>query len=154
MAEKKLEVVKETAGEFIMKLGVVAEIEVEEKEDSSLAISLRGEDLGLLIGYHGETLESLQLLLNLIINKKLASQEWINVSLDVGGWREERQDALKKLAEEAVERAKTTGRPASLPAMSSSQRRFVHLFLQNFPEIESHSEDFGSSRHIVVSLKT
>jgi len=151
--EKKLKIAREISQDFFAKLAVKAEIEVEDKDEGSLSVVLIGEDLGLLIGYHGETLESLQLLLSLIINKQFGEEEWLAVSLDVGGWRAERQETLKKLAEEATARVKETGRPVHLSPMSSSQRRFVHLYLQNFPELESHSEDDGSARHIVVASK-
>ena len=152
MEKEKLAKVEKIADEFFSLLGVKPKIEIEETEESTL-VKVDGEDLGILIGYHGETLESLQLLLSLIVNKQLGEENWVRTVLDVGGWRAEREEALKRLTEETIQRVLETKKPSVLPAMSASQRRFVHLLVQAHPDLVSQSEDSGSERHIVIAFK-
>jgi spoIIIJ-associated protein len=139
--------------EFFESLGIKPEVSLKEDDEGTLFIEAKGEELGILIGYHGETLEALQLLLGLVVNKKLESTEWRRVVLDVGGWRNEREEALKSLVSRALARVEETKQVVDLPPMPASQRRFVHLLLSDYPEIESHSEQEGADRHIVLSHK-
>lgn len=149
--EKEIEKI---ASQFFEKLGVDSEIQVKQDEEKNILIEASGENLGILIGYHGETLEALQLLLGIIINNELKSEDWHRVLLDVGGWRDERQEALKNLVSKALARVKETRQVVDLPPMPASQRRFVHTLLSEEPEIEAHSELEGPDRHIVVSYKS
>lgn len=148
--EKELIKVKKVAVEFFDHLGLKPEVKVEALPEGA-KIEISGEDLGMLIGYHGEALEALQLLLGLIVNKQLGRPEWLRVVLDVGGWRAEREEVLRKLTTDAIEKASTSDQKIDLPPMSASQRRFVHLLVQEHPELTSFSEGFGAERHIVIS---
>lgn len=147
--EKGLEVAKELTEELLKKLEVEAKVTVKEI-DSSLEINIEGEDLGLLIGYHGDNLESLQLILGLLINRKLGGEEWIPISLDVGGWRDERLAALRASVEKIAPEIGVTRESYELPPMSSSQRRMVHLILADFPNLTSTSEGEEPNRRVVI----
>lgn len=151
--KKNLKAIEKLADDFFSLLGIKANIAIKAESDT-INIDVSGDDLGILIGFHGETLEALQLLLNLMVNKHLGRQEWVHVILDVGGWRQEREDALRKLLEEAVQRAQDTQESTSLPALSAPQRRFVHVLLQEYPSLESHSEGEEPDRHIIISPKS
>ncbi|MDP2670920.1 MAG: R3H domain-containing nucleic acid-binding protein [bacterium] len=144
--------IKDIASEFVGNLGIQADLEVEKQSDR-VVVKILGENLGILIGFHGETLESLQLLLSLVVNKKLAPEEWLHVDLDVGGWKGEREEALRSLVEQATTKVKETGQPASLPPMPASQRRFVHLLFSEDSDLEAVSQDEGAERHIVITTK-
>lgn len=150
MAE--MDEIRKIANDFFEKLEVKADLEVEE-ENEEVVISVTGEELGILIGYHGETLESLQLLISLIINKQLGKEDWQRIRVDVGGWKKEKEEGLKRMVEDAVKKVTETGNPVSLPPMSASQRRFIHVLLQEKEGIEAASEDVEPYRHIVISVR-
>ncbi len=86
--EDKIKVVKEVVEELLGKVGLTAEVSVSEGEEESFVVDIAGEELGALIGYHGETLSSLQLFLNLLVHRKIG--EWWRVLVDIGGERKER----------------------------------------------------------------
>ena len=152
MEKEKLKKIEKVSEDFFDRLGMKVKLALEELE-GAVKIKVEGEDLGILIGHHGETLDSLQLLLTLIVNKELGEESWQRIVLDVGSWRNEREEALKKLTDEAAKKASKEG-SAALPPMNSSERRFVHLFLEAYPQLTSHSEDEGINRHIVITTKS
>jgi spoIIIJ-associated protein len=156
-----LTLAEEIAKSLFSKLGVKANI-VASEEDDNLLIRVEGEDLGILIGYHGETLQSLQLVLSLMVNKAVKANEdssasddtrWKRVLLDIGHWRDSREEALRQLALRSVEKARFSKEPVSLPPMSASERRIIHLALQDNPEVTSESEGEGRNRRVVIRVK-
>lgn len=151
MAEKAEinQIAKKLTEELLKRTGVEASVEVED-EDGVTKINIIGEDLGILIGFHGETLKAIQTLLGVMINHEKGSEEWHRVLVDVGSWRQSRQVSLEEMAQNAVTKARESGLPCALPPLSADERRLVHLFLQEMPGVSSHSEGEGSERHIVV----
>lgn len=149
---KKL--VEKTTNEIIGQIGLKATAEVVE-EDTALKVSIEGDQLGVLIGYHGDTLESLQLLLTLIANRQTGEEDWRRVVVDIGGWRAERRESLKSVVNKAAADIQELNLDhVSLPIMSASQRREVHVLLgDNFPELTSQSEGEEPHRFIVISKK-
>ena len=113
-----------------------------------LKISLETDEAGLLIGYHGQTLSALELILNLIIAQKLG--EWQRISLEVGDYRQKKEEALKNLAQKIVARVKETGEAAALPYLTAAERRLIHLFLQDHPEVLTESQGEGENRRLVI----
>jgi spoIIIJ-associated protein len=144
------EIVKDFVDEIIKKIGLQAETKVKEA-DQTIEVSIKGENMGALIGYHGETLESLQLILSLMLNKK-ENGEWKRIVVDIGNWRSERQEALKEMIGRAVSELKNSQlEQVALPAMSSSQRRLAHLIVsEDFPEIVSQSEGEEPNRRVIL----
>ncbi len=140
---------------IIKSIGLDAEVSVKET-DEVVEVAIDGENLGALIGYHGETLESLQLLVSLMLNKKLEAEEWKRVSLDIGNWRAERSSALEEMVEKSV--AELNGQKLekiSLPSMSASQRREVHVIVsERFPDLSTESEGDEPNRRIVLFKKS
>jgi len=154
MAEKnKPEKIEKEAKELTEKvlklLGVKADLEVTKQEDV-VKIAIEGEDLGLLIGYRGENLEGLQLILATILNNKWGFESWTPVVVDVGGWRKQREDSLRALVAKEAEKISAERGRVELPSMPPSQRRMVHLLVSEYDGLESESIGDEPNRHVVI----
>ena len=127
-------------------------INAEYKEDEKeLSIDLSGDDMGVLIGKRGQTLDSLQYLVSLIVNKE--STDYIRVKVDTENYRKRRQDTLENLAKNIAFKVKRTKRTVSLEPMNPYERRIIHSALQNDKFVTTHSEGDEPFRHVVVTLK-
>ena len=127
-------------------------INAEYKEDGrELNIDLAGDDMGVLIGKRGQTLDSLQYLVSLIVNKE--SAEYIRVKVDTENYRQRRQDTLENLAKNIAFKVKRTKRTVSLEPMNPYERRIIHSALQNDKFVTTHSEGEEPYRHVVVTMK-
>ncbi|OGD08783.1 hypothetical protein A2397_05165 [Candidatus Amesbacteria bacterium RIFOXYB1_FULL_44_23] len=139
---------------FLSQMGFGPEVAVEvqlDQENSLYQILFQTTNPSLLIGYHGENLTSMQLLLSQHLHAKLG--EWLNLSLNVNDYKERRQFTLHSLADTAVSRVLTTSQAHSLPPMPASERRIVHLYLSNHPRVVTTSQGTGKSRYVVISPK-
>lgn len=143
--------IEELAKTLLEKLDVAAEIKVSSDEEGAILVDFEGEDLGILIGYHGEQLLAIQLFLELALYKELG--EWTRVSVDVGGYREEKVVRLEEMAMRAVEKARFLQKPVPLSPMSSYERRIVHTKVSQIEGVLSESEGEGWERHVVVKPK-
>lgn len=141
---------EKTVKAFLKKIGVVGEAKVLEKEDI-IDINLETEDSGIVIGHHGDTLEALQLILSLVLQKQ--SGEFKRVSIEVGDYKKNRSDWLTNLAKETKERVLTENREVHLYDLKSWERRVVHLILQDDKEVVSESTGEGKDRVLVVKPK-
>jgi len=130
----------------IMSLSV--NIEIKEK-NTSLLVNLSGDGLGVLIGRRGETLDALQYLMNLYVNKNQEQKH--KVIIDVEGYRKRREQTLERLAFKLAEKAKQKGRSIVLEPMSSQERRVIHTALQGREDIYTYSEGEEPYRKIVIS---
>ena len=119
------------------------------REDDTIFISVTGSDCGAAIGRHGETLEAISYMTNLIANKH--SEQRVHVYLDVGGYRKHREQVIKGLADKAVSRVRRTGRKVTMEAMSTAERRIVHSYLQDVNGVTTHSEGVEPNRCVVVT---
>ena len=119
------------------------------REDDTIYISVTGSDCGAAIGRHGETLEAITYMTNLIANKH--SEQRVHVHLDVGGYRKHRESILKNLADKAASRVKRSGRKVVMEPMTPSERRIVHSYLQGVKGVTTHSEGEEPSRCVVVT---
>lgn len=151
MSKKEKSLVEKAAQELLDRLGVVTKVAVSEDEGNVFQVDISGEDLGILIGYHGETLGALQLIISLMVYHRLGS--WQPLVVDVGGWRQKRKETLEKLAQRTAERAKFVGEDQELAPMAPFERRIVHLTLSDDPKVETESLGEGSDRRVVVKLK-
>ena len=128
------------------------EILVDTDENYSyLDIDLKGDDMGVLIGKRGQTLDSLQSLASLVVNKN--SENFIRVKLDTENYRKRRKDTLENLARNIAFKVKRTRRPVSLEPMNPYERRIIHSALQNDKYVTTHSEGEEPYRKVVVTLK-
>ena len=122
------------------------------REDDTIYISVTGSDCGAAIGRHGETLEAISYMTNLIANKH--SEQRVHVYLDVGGYRKHREQVIKGLADKAVSRVRRSGRKVVMEAMSPAERRIVHSYLQDVNGVTTHSEGVEPNRCVVVTPDT
>lgn len=135
----------------LMSTQAVAEVGIDEENDA-VTVNVKSEDeAGLLIGNRGATLNSLQIILGMMLQRQLG--EWKRIMVNVADWREREKERLVQLAQQAAERAKSTGQSQSLYNLSSSQRRIVHLSLSENKYIETESVGEGRDRYLVVSPK-
>ena len=143
-----------TARDFLKgltdRMGVEAQIEVCESEQQ-LRMQLSGESMSILIGRRGETLDALQYLTSLNVNR--GREEYLRVSLDTENYRAKREEALRKLAVRMANRAKKSGRRVALEPMNPNERRILHSALQNDPEVTTHSEGEEPYRRVIITLK-
>lgn len=146
----------ETAKAFLedvlkaMKLEVVINAVYNERE-KELDIDLSGDEMGILIGKRGQTLDSLQYLVSLVVNKN--QSDYIRVKVDTENYRERRKETLENLARNIAYKVKRTKRPVSLEPMNPYERRIIHSALQNDRYVTTHSEGEEPFRRVVVSLK-
>jgi spoIIIJ-associated protein len=133
-----------------MKMEVEILVAVNE-EENIIEVELKGDDMGILIGKRGQTLDSLQYLTNLAINKH--SDEYYKVKIDTEDYRKRRKETLENLAKNIAYKVKRTKRPVSLEPMNPFERRIIHSALQNDRYVTTHSEGDEPYRHVVVTLK-
>ena len=114
-------------------------------------LDVQGDGLGVLIGRRGETLSSLQFLVNLIVGKKCGFRS--RVTVDVEGYRRRREDALRSLALRMADQVSSTRQPVALEAMPASERRIVHLALASHPVVKTESTGEGERRKVLIVLK-
>ena len=131
-------------------LGLDGDVNVEEHPEGIRAV-LEGDDLGLFIGRHGQTIDAVQHLAFKVANRDAERDAAVRVTVDAAGYRDRREQALHRQAEQAAEKAVTTGRPVALDAMSATERRIVHEHLRDRDDVETHSEGDEPDRHLVVS---
>ena len=133
-----------------MDLEVVIDVKYDEAE-KNMEIELKGDDMGVLIGKRGQTLDSLQYLVSLVVNKE--SEEYIRVKVDTEDYRNRRKATLEGLAKNISYKVKRTKRPVALEPMNPFERRVIHSALQNDKYVTTHSEGDEPFRHVVVTLK-
>ena len=133
------------------KMGVPVAIHVTEEPDH-LSVAMMGDTLGILIGRRGDTLDALQYLTSLQVNKH--RDEYMRVSLDTENYRAKREEALTKLALRMAGRARKTGRKVTLEPMNPYERRVLHSALQGHPYVTTHSEGEEPYRRVVITLKS
>ena len=133
-----------------MNMEVEVLIKIDE-EEHSIDVELKGDDMGILIGKRGQTLDSLQYLTNLAVNKH--SENYYKVKIDTEDYRKRRKETLENLAKNIAYKVKRTKRPVSLEPMNPFERRIIHSALQNDRYVTTHSEGDEPYRHVVVTLK-
>ena len=133
-----------------MNMTVVVEIKYDE-ENKEMDVDLSGDDMGVLIGKRGQTLDSLQYLVSLVVNKE--SEDYIRVKVDTENYRERRKETLENLAKNVAYKVKRTRRPVSLEPMNPYERRIIHSALQNDKYVTTHSEGEEPFRRVVITLK-
>lgn len=144
------------AREFLQKVFNAMKIEVVmekfvNKNDGSVTFKLHGADMGILIGKHGQTLDSLQYLTNLVANKN--SAERVRVIIDVEDYRDRRIETLNRLAYRLADKVKRSGERVSLEPMNPHERKIIHMALQNDRRVTTLSEGDEPYRHVVIELK-
>ena len=122
-----------------------------EKKEESLWLTMTGSNLGVIIGRRGETLDSLQYLTNLVVNRKMTEKQ--RIILDVEGYRQTREETLKDLAEKMAVKATKMNGPLRLEPMNPHERRIIHMTLQGDERVETYSEGDEPFRRVVIKKR-
>ena len=147
---------KEVALEFLNGVFEAMQLEVNismnyEESDKTLSIDLAGPEMGVLIGKRGQTLDSLQYLTNLAVNR--SSENYTRVKIDTEDYRRRRKETLENLAKNMASKVKRTKKAVTLEAMNPYERRIIHSALQNDNNVTTHSEGEEQYRYVVITLK-
>lgn len=134
--------------EMLVNMGVMAQVEIFKRSENTV-LNINGNDLGILIGKRGQTLDSIQYLVNLAVNKGQVEKERIVV--DVAGYRRRREDTLRRLALKMADKVKREGRRQVLEPMSPHERRIIHSTLQTYKDIMTYSEGEDPYRHVIIT---
>lgn len=132
-------------------MNINADMDIKEENDI-IKINLKGPKMGLVIGYRGETLDSLQYLVSLVVNKN-HENPYKKVVLDAENYRHKREETLIKVAQKTAYKVKKSGRPYKLEPMNLYERRIIHSALQEYNDINTYSEGEEPFRRIIISLK-
>ena len=156
LTDEEVAQIKETADRFLKDVFKAMEMPVEinmsyDAEAGCLNAEFEGEDMGILIGKRGQTLDSLQYLVSLVINRN--QKNYIRVKLDTEDYRKRRKETLENLAKNIAGKVKRNRRPVSLEAMNPYERRIIHSALQGNRYVETYSEGNEPYRHVVVAPK-
>ena len=150
MSAEPVERVRELLETVSEALGLGAGVVVEQDHDG-IRGTLEGDDLGLFIGRHGQTIDAVQHLAFKIANREAGRDQAVRVTVDAAGYRERREQMLHRQADQAAARAAGSGRPVALDAMSATERKVVHEHLKDRDDVETYSEGTEPDRHLVVA---
>jgi len=155
-SEVEIEEIKQVVGKFLKDvfaaMDIPAEITIEyDNVNGNLNVDFAGDDMGILIGKRGQTLDSLQYITSLVVNK--GKEGYIRVKLDTENYRNRRKDTLENLARNIAYRVRKTRKSVSLEPMNPYERRIIHSSLQGNKYVETYSEGNEPYRHVVVTLK-
>lgn len=158
LTEEEATEIKEKALNFLnevfaaMKMEVNVDVETDNR-NRVLNIDLSGENMGLLIGKHGQNLNSLEYLVRLVVNKNHHGDEYIHIKLDTENYRKRRKSTLEGLARNMAYKVKRSRKSISLEPMNPYERRVIHSALQHDRYVETYSEGNEPNRHVVITLK-
>ncbi|SDN96176.1 RNA-binding cell elongation regulator Jag/EloR [Alkalicoccus daliensis] len=136
--------------ETIDKMGVAASVEKEEREEG-LYFNITGKEIGVLIGKRGQTLDSLQYLVNLVANKQ--SESYLRIHLDAEGYRARRKEALEVLAHRLSKKSQRTKQEVRLEPMNAHERKIIHTALQHDTSVKTYSDGQEPNRRIIIAPK-
>lgn len=142
------------AEQFLQGLFETISVDVETRaveEDDKIYLEIISDSAGMIIGKRGKTLEALQLLVNIIMNK--GREQWTKIILDIENYRDKREATLRELAGKVARKVKKTGKPQFLEPMNPFERRIIHMALQDDPHVETKSEGNGNMKRVRVYLK-
>ncbi len=148
--DKKKKIIQKTTEELFKLLDIEGDITVE-LDDETASIDLSTDDSGIVIGRHGDMLESLQTVLTLCVSKKL--DKFYRISLEVGDYKKNREEWLRNMVQDTKDRVLTENREISIPSLKAWERRVVHLSLQDDKEVVSESAGEGKDRVLVIRPK-
>ncbi len=154
------EIAKSVVEALLTRLGVVASIVPYvplfsgegDEANAPIAFDIKGDDLGILIGWHGQTLSCLQYVVRLIVAKQ--TETWPSIIIDVGGYKQRRCEALQALARRIAGQVEAKGEPFTLEPMPAYERRIVHLTLADHPDVTTQSVGEGEARKVVIEPKS
>lgn len=134
--------------EILDKMGFLTKVDVNEVISNSINLEIKGDDIPIIIGKEGSTIDALQYLVNIIIN--IGSENRNFVSLDAGGYRKKQELRLERIAKEAADEAIATNKEVNLPPMNAHERRIVHMFVKNMDNVSTVSRGERADRSVVI----
>lgn len=141
------------ANGLLTEIGVKATVTADfDEKNCLLNFQIESPEAALLIGFHGETLQALQLVFSFVSHK--ISGDWVKVTVNVGDYRQKREEQLRRLALNLAMKAKFSGEVQTIPSLSAAERRIVHLALADHPDVVSQSEGEGRERILTIKPKT
>lgn len=146
-----IQTVQQIVEDLLGKLEIAGTVTVTTDETGAFRVGIETEETGLLIGHHGKTLESLQLILGIMVSKSLG--RWVKAYVNVGDYREKREETLMHMAQRAADRALALGRTVELSRLTPAERRIIHLTLSGDDRIETESMGEGDDRILLVKPK-
>lgn len=155
--DEEVRITQDVVGELLSKLQVQATTEVrrgrasDDEGDPPWVLDIQGDDLGVLIGRRGDTLNALQYITRLIVSREL--QRRANIVIDVQGYKTRRESTLRKLAQRMADEARYRGRTVKLEPMPPNERRIIHLALRDDPTVFTESEGMGEKRKVTIKLR-
>ena len=155
--QQNLKTVQSVVIELLDRMRMKAEVKVkyvdpqDDKDQRVVMVDIEGKDLSILIGRRSETLNALQYITSLIVNKELG--RWVPVQIDVQGYRDRRERQLRQLGRRMAEQAIQSGRKQTLEPMPANERRVIHLELRNHPQVYTESEGEEPYRKVTILLK-
>ncbi|MCX8009187.1 MAG: KH domain-containing protein [Patescibacteria group bacterium] len=149
--EESKQQIQKITEDFLQKLHITGNVTVNTDETDAYRVHINTDETGVLIGHHGKTLESFQLMLGFIVTKAFGS--WQKVYVNVGDYREKREESLMYMAQRTADRVVETRRPIELSNLSSAERRVIHLTLSGDERVETESYGEGENRILVVKPK-
>ena len=147
--------IKKITTDLLANLAIEAQkLTISTDEDGVFHINLeiKDEDTGILIGYHGDTIAALQLIISLMLYKQTGT--WNRLLIEIGDYREKRQQSLEKMAQTTAQRVKFSGEPIALFNLNPFERRIIHTFLTDHSDVVTQSEGEGRDRHLIIRLKS
>jgi len=137
--------------ELTVAMGISVDVDIVNNDDKHMLVNLTGRNLGVLIGKRGQTLDSIQYLLNLVVNR--GDMPYVSITVDTEGYREKRKEALENLARNLAKKAKAQRRSVILEPMNPYERRIIHATLQNDRQISTYSQGDEPFRNVVIAPK-
>ncbi len=148
---KPLEAARSFAETLIKDMGLEATVTIHDDGNGEALLTISGDGAGTLIGHHGDTLDSLQYLINLVANKKETDErKYTHIAVDIENYREKREETLKKLARHMAEKVKRTGRNIVLEPMNAYERRIIHSEVQNIEGVSTNSVGAEGNRRVIL----
>ncbi len=142
--------IKTRINELLKHLDVSPNVEISSKEDTH-HVDIDGDDLSFLIGYRGDSLNALQTMLANMLFKELG--EWVHVVVDINGYRKSRGEKIEEMTRNFIDRVRFHNTNVEMPTMNAFERRQVHMFVSEYPDIVSESSGEGRARRVVLKLK-
>jgi spoIIIJ-associated protein len=146
-----IELLESQATELLSQMKVDHTLRASKEDDESYRVDIDTPDSGLLIGYHGEVINSLQLILGILVYRK--TNAWTRFVVNIGDYRQKREEIIRSMTLEKAKEVESTGQEVALAYLSPLERRIVHMVLSDHPKVTSQSEGEGKDRRVILRLK-
>ncbi|OGC38965.1 hypothetical protein A3K42_00415 [candidate division WWE3 bacterium RBG_13_37_7] len=145
------ELIEKTIKDLLKFFEVGAKVKVEEKEEDTFTVAITGDDLSFLIGFHGNTLNALQVMLTNMVFKQ--TNKWIKILVDINEYKDKRVEKIQEMTRHFIDKARFFKKEVAMPPMTPWERRQVHVLASEYLDIETESVGEGSDRHIIIKIK-